>query len=355
MGKRTKLREAHRRAVDEAIIARLRAHSQPRGSPGFIDCYCQFPASYREKIESYRSLALRAPERWRCSVRSRSPVRRFLGLVQFTFTAYPVPRHLEQAWIAPVAIEGLNDGEDFRRWYIAVGQGRSLYWESAHRYLSRLETHHFVNAPDEVESIQRAFWYAFARAHNADTAVAQRVARTKLSGFSLRSSFWREAARFFAVNPTSILEMNDLIDFIRVAKQEDANFSLRGRSLPALRRRMQEWHRELRNIACGGRWHGRRQPDTAYMTENGDERLTWRFRQIKTGEGLPRKGDACRTASPRTRTCACRERFRSGRSAAKSRAARSSLVLPSSCAAMAPSRSAAASPTASRRRTKPPS
>ena len=124
--------------------------------------------------------------------------------------------------------------------------------------MSKLETHHFLTAPQIVDCPQRAFWYAFARAQVDDTKVAFRIARSKLIEFSPQSPFWKDVARYFAHNQVSTPEMNDLIDFFQAAYQEDDSFSLTGRTLPALRRRMEEWHRALRErkIVFGGAWAG---------------------------------------------------------------------------------------------------
>src|SRR3954471_21636843 len=105
MGKKTRLREAQKRAVEHAMAARLRERSGSKNRPGFIETYCDFPPLYRERIERYRELALRAPESWRCGLRVRSPEQRFLDLVRHTFAAYPVPRHLESAWLADPAAD----------------------------------------------------------------------------------------------------------------------------------------------------------------------------------------------------------------------------------------------------------
>src|SRR6476660_6754284 len=279
MGKRTKLREAQKLAAEHAIAARLREHSGAKKRPGFIEIYCDFPSRYRERIERYRAYALRAPESWRCRLRARSPERRFLDLVRSTFAAYPVAQHLENAWLSdpqtevnPMGAPGGDFDEeflgpaDFRRWYIAVAQGDSLYAEAIHGYMTRIETHHFVNAPDDIGVTQRAFWYAFARAQTHDPAVALRVSRTRLVGFGVDCKFWQDAARFFARNPTGVLEMNDLIDFIEAAWQADETFSLAGRTLPALRERMNAWHRAVRRTADGLAWAGAALPNTSYET-----------------------------------------------------------------------------------------
>jgi hypothetical protein len=299
MGKQTKLREAQRRAAEQALAVRLRVHAPAKSEPAFINTYSQFAPAYRHRIEAHRDFALRAPEAWRCRLRVRSPELRFRELVRHTFAKYPVPCHLENAWLreAPgawlgVVAEGVEGAEpaDFRRWYIIVGRGGSLHREAMHRFLSKLETHHFINAPDDVDMTQRAFWYAIARAQAGDEAIALRIARTKLVGFSVASVFWRDAARFFAQNPAAIHEMNDLIDFINAAKQHDDSFSLKGRSLPALRRRMVLWHRLRREEVSGVRWCGHRRPNAEYVIGIGNERAVWRFRQIKTSGSLVQEG-----------------------------------------------------------------
>src|SRR5262245_1489723 len=99
MGKKIRLYEAQLKAADRVIKATLRARSRVRTGPGFIGAYSEFSPFYQAKIEAYRDRALRAPELWRCRLRSRSPERRFLELVRFAFARYRVPRHLEHIWI----------------------------------------------------------------------------------------------------------------------------------------------------------------------------------------------------------------------------------------------------------------
>lgn len=279
------------------MAARLRAHARPTSGPAFIVSYGDFPPAYRERIEPYRALAVRPPEAWRCRLRCRAPERRFLELVEFTFARYLVADHLKNAWIATanaryqlavaLDIAPADDRSDLQRWYIIAASGGSLYKEATHRYLTKLETHHFVSAPAEITSTRRAFWYAIARAEG-DELVACRVARSKLDAYPVISPFWRDVARFFARHCIAVLEMNDLVDYIHVARLQDPRFSLKGRSLPALRRRMAEWHRVLQEVEGGGRWHGHRLPDAVYGDGNGQP--VWRFRQIKTGAELAEEG-----------------------------------------------------------------
>jgi hypothetical protein len=308
MGKRNRLKQAGRDEARNALATVLRRHAG-RPEEAVAETFADFSPERRRAVDAFRTRALRDPWDWRCRMKSRSEERRFLDLVRFCFARYRVAPHLENLWLADIAddfVDGVAavdarrprrfDRPDLRAWYIVAAQGGSLYREAARTYLTRLETHHFLSAPPEIESAGRAFWYAFARAEAEDRAAALRVARSKLANFSAASSFWKEAARMFARHALAVNEIDDLVDFLRAAKAEDENFSLKGRSLGSLRRRMEEWHRALykERAICGGAWPGRAIPDVEYKTGGEQKRAIWRFRQIKTGNDLFREGQRMR-------------------------------------------------------------
>jgi hypothetical protein len=303
MGKKLKSREARRRDVDRVICAVLEAHSKRNVGPRAVERYDSFTEAYHTKIKALRGYALRAPEDWRCRIKSRSEERRFIDLVRFSFARYRVAAHLENAWIDEFTDDLVDRvGElpytpashrvDLRRWYLVAAQGGSLYKKYTSAYLTKLETHHFLTAPDEVTSSQQALWYAVARAQTERCEIARRIGQSQLVRYSIASTWWKEVARFFARNPVPLHEMNDLIDYLRVAKAENAGMSLKGRSLHALQRRRGEWHRALRkhNAIGGGSWAGRPIPDVDYEAGSEKKKAVWRFRQIKTGNELFREG-----------------------------------------------------------------
>jgi PcfJ-like protein len=305
MGKKIRFKEARRRQAENVVCAVLQAHAKRKTAP-VVATHCDdFKPQYRDKLHAYRAFALCRPQDWHCRLKSRSEERRFIDLVRFTFARFPVPAHLERLWIEGVEDDFVDDvraralraGErsrtpDLIRWYIVAAQGGSLHKQASHPYMSRLETHHFLNAPSDLITGQAAFWYAIARAQTDHAPVARKIAQTRLRDFSVASTFWKEIARFFVRNETTIAEMNDLIDFIALARAEDETFSLKGRTLLALRRRMEQWHRALakQHAICGGAWIGRAIPDAAYAAGKDDKKAVWRFRQIKTGNDLFREG-----------------------------------------------------------------
>ena len=304
MGKRIRAREAQRRRDDNVVRAVLKSHSEkvgPRTRAYAPDCFDEFDYQYRKKVDALRGYTLRPPTDWRCRIKSKSEEKRFLDLVRFSFARYRVPAHLEHVWIDddfggptmpdPVTARGV-EGPDLLRWYLVAAQGGSLYKQEAHPWLSKQECHHFLNAPADVSYVRRAMWYAIARAQSDRKAAALNVAHSRIGCYPIAWSWWKEVARFFARNPTTVDEIDDLADFLFVAKQEDAVFTLKGRTLATLRRRMEDWHRALRKSQAigGGAWAGSPLPDIDYEVGKAHHRAIWRFRQIKTGNDLYQEG-----------------------------------------------------------------
>jgi len=301
MGKKLRRREARRREADRAWRAELEAHSRAEPRARGAEHPDEFRDEYRDTLKVMRGYALRAPEDWRCRIKSRDEDKRFIDLVRFAFGRYRVVAHLENAWIDYFAddfvdrVTPLPDDQANRtmlRWYLAAAQGGSLYKQHASPYLTKLETHHFLTTPKEVTTSRQALWYAVARAQSDHAGMPLAISRSYLLTYSIASTWWKEVARFFAREPTARHQMHDLIDYLRVAKTENPAFSLKGRSLASLQRRMEEWHRALRtsNEIGGGVWAGAPIPDVEYETGSKDKKAIWRFRQIKTGNELFREG-----------------------------------------------------------------
>src|SRR5262249_45996386 len=204
MGKKLKSREARRRDVERAVCAVLEAHSKRDVGPRAIERYDDFNAEDPEKIKTLRGYALRAPEDWRCRIKSRSEERRFIDLVRFSFARYRVAAHLEHAWINEFTDDLVDRvGElpdtpsrhwnrpDLRRWYLVAAQGGSLYKLYTSPYLTKLETHHFLTAPNDITSSQLALWYAVARAQTERIEIARRIGQSPLARHSIASNWWR--------------------------------------------------------------------------------------------------------------------------------------------------------------------
>ena len=86
---------------------------------------------------------------------------------------------------------------------------------------------------------------------------------------------------------------DDLVDFLFVAKQEDADFLAQGphaRDAAAAHGGLAPRAAQAARAIGGGAWAGSPLPDVDYETGSEPHRAIWRFRQIKTGNELFREG-----------------------------------------------------------------
>ena len=278
MGKRTKLREAQSIAIEQALAARLRDHKRTHSQ---ALTWCDLEPYDIARLGSYWDLAVRKPQDWRGSPRLRDTGSRLLDFVRFVFTDYPVPRILEQAWLA----DGPGAGApDFCYWYIMVGRGFSLYREGGGEWLSRAELHRFLNAPSAVGSPQAATWYAVALPHAARPKVAIKIARSGINRFPSSSGYWRAAACFLARNPTHRHEMTELISFLRECERAGSPFALEGRTLESLRVHVRRWRQRAWILPRS--WAGCSVPNREYVVDGA----IWRFRQIRSDHQLFEEG-----------------------------------------------------------------
>lgn len=226
--------ERQRNSVYDATLRRVCTVARPA------------PNIQRAIEEAHRGLglAVRDAASWRPKLKTRDPGRLRLAAARHLFALYPVPSSLERIWLDS---GGLDADEVMLRksWYVAAAGGGSLFKAGASQWLSRKEVHWFLNPPAEL-GFEEAFWQAIARGLTEDIGLALRIARSKIARSPRDDiAFWREAARFFCLNPVPLNEIEDLCDFLVACREQNGGYGLKGRSLNALRRAMGEWHHDL--------------------------------------------------------------------------------------------------------------
>lgn len=230
--------ERERIAAYEATLRRV--HPSARPAP-------DFDRALRDVKRGFENDIVRDAWAWRPKLKTRDAARLQLAAARHLFARYAVPAHLEAVWLGTV---GLADEEVRlrKRWYVAAARGESLYKGGASVWLSRKEVHAFLNPPGELD-FEQAFWVAIMRSYTDDLGLALRIARSKVARAPRSElAFWREVARFFVANPAPLEEIDDLCDYLGDRHRRDASYGLKGRTLISLRRRMEEWHRDLAAI-----------------------------------------------------------------------------------------------------------
>ena len=251
--------EAERARAEAFDVSLRRVSQQRRPAP-------DFEKAIQEAKRGFASDIVRDAWAWKPQMKSRDPARLRLAAARYLFARYPVAAHLEQIWIGS---DRLDRAEILlrKRWYVAAARGDSLYRAGARDWLSRKETHVFLNPPGRL-SFEAAFWHAIARTYTSDAGLALRIAHSKIARTPrAQLGFWREVARFFATHPATLAQMDDLCDFLAECYRQNRSYSLKGRTLASLTRQMRDWHRDLvmihridaaRRRAEGGRQNARR-------------------------------------------------------------------------------------------------
>lgn len=273
--------------------------------------------NFAELLDPWKSSFVRSPEGFVSKLKSSDPARRLRELARHVFALYPVPPVLAHVWdslapsapgarldlarrrrggapAAPVARSGI----DFRDWHVCVATGGSLHKAHAKAFLTKQETHTFLNCRHEL-NCEQALRFAVAVRAGASDGIALRLARSKLSEMPF-DEHWRGFVRFLAAHPpASVQQCSDLCDYLAAMRRERPEFTLFGQGLTiaSLLRRMDDWHRDLRRIKALGdaQWSGHAIEDCSF--ERKDEQghaVYWDFRQILNTKDLAAEGNAQR-------------------------------------------------------------
>ena len=292
-------------AREERIVGTLRSHASQKKKR--IE-----PLTHQQVdfglIHTYRDYWIKRPDTWinRHKTKNKDTLR--IDMIRHVFGIYSCPRFLENVWLPSendntqrrawnrTPRETRKDQSEFISWYLAVAQGKSLYKECTKGILSKKETHMFLSAPSEFNVKQNIWWARAFSESNGDVGLAGKIARSNLVYKDFKNEFWISVMRFFVRFPTTIAEMNDLMDYFVFMLEENENYSLKGRSLEAVRKQCEVWHRFLnkQKTIGGGTWEGCPLDDWMYVQGKDENKIHWFMRQIKTGNDLLKEGQAMR-------------------------------------------------------------
>lgn len=250
-----------------------------------------------EDIKDYRAFFLRSDKDFVVKTKSKERAKQVKELVRYVFNKYTVPDFLTNVWIES-SNNLIRKQFDFKKWYICVATGGSLYKEITKEFLTKKETHTFLTCAHKV-NVEEALVYAIAKCEGANDGLALRIARSKIKDHAL-TEFFKQNIRWFVKNtPESIAQINDLIDFLLFKRQESPTFSLMGSgfTLHSLIKKMHDWHYDLRRLKAIGEayWEGHPIDNAIYNFKNEQNvEYNWHFYQIKSAKELQQEGNAQR-------------------------------------------------------------
>jgi hypothetical protein len=213
-------------------------------------------------IDALLMLALRH-EAWSRPLeawRPETPVARqqFGALARHLLTDYYVPAFLDAAWF-----EGFTaHGEQHRNWFLHIGGGQNIRTADVPVRLTKMAAHHFLQAPDEI-SIVAALRWGQTLGLGGDAYLARAIAGSRLGSILPDEPFWASVIHLFVNNPTmDTAWVGPIVDYVYTQKfgeqaidapnqpkefsdAPEPEFTMKGRTLAALHKRVQEWHEQL--------------------------------------------------------------------------------------------------------------
>jgi len=248
--------------------------------------------NFRKAIEEaelgFSGEVVRDPRSWQPQMKTRDASRLRVAAARHLFSLYPVPAFLERVWLDDTGL-GAEEVRLRKQWYVTAARGGSLYKAGASTWLTRKEVHAFLN-PSNGLGFNEAFWEAIARSYASDPAMALRIARSKIALVSRGEvDFWRGVVRFFCANPAPVETIDDLCDYLSECRRRDPHYSLEGRALPALTRRMHEWHHD---IAAIERIEAMRRRARGHVAQTWATDAAWSGSSLADWEWMPSSKDA---------------------------------------------------------------
>lgn len=251
---------------------------------------------------------LEAPETWTVP---QSPLRsQFASLVRHLFCRYATPEFMDTAWFEGFSLEG----DQHRDWFLHVGSGQNIRTANLPVRLTKMAAHRFLEAPRDV-SIVAALRWGQTCGIGGDEALARAIAETKLGRMLPDEPFWASVIHFFVNNPClELSRIGPVVDFIghqrfgeramgfpaqpfNPADAAEPDLTMKGRTLPALWKRVEEWHallaKESRRVCAPWEPSGIESFETEEREPHGGVN-TWVIVELLTGRALLEEGSEMR-------------------------------------------------------------
>lgn len=260
-------------------------------------------------LAQQHDLWLRSPEDWRPTTHNKH--RQFGALARHLLADYPVPGFFDAAWFEGATAEARRH----RIWFRHIGIGKNIRTADLPLPLTSRGAHLFLLAPGDL-SIDAAMRWGQAQALGAEPRLCRALVATRLAEPQEDEEFWKSVLHFFVNNPMlDPHHVGPIIDFIHnrrfqvqpvrgpfgdmVTGIPEPLFSMKGRSVPALLLRVEEWHRELNREKRKAQLEWEPRPDIhpfEYVECDHEEHpiLYWTIHELTSRQELQEEGKTMR-------------------------------------------------------------
>jgi len=232
--------------------------------------------------------------------------RQIKSIARHLFCVYPIPKFMDNIW--------LNDPSEWHiNLFIHLGKGWSpRKFADLPVPLSKKESIHFLLAPENYTPIEAIVW-AKVFAHGGD----ERLVRPMMESRIVRNlenktwEFWETVLKFFVEQPlldiNNIAPICDYINYVKfesrtqprpgggwiTIKPENPDFKVNGRTVQALVRGMERWHKEMGSSKTKinfKNWEGFKIDNYEVSYGKDEKRKTYSFTQLLSETSLKTEG-----------------------------------------------------------------
>lgn len=250
-------------------------------------------------IASKASYWIRPIETWK--PRGTSARRQFSSLLRHLFVKYQMPRFFDSVWL----VNYTPECEDWREWYLEVGQGQNIRNCRLPVSYSKKMAHFFMQAPQDLTILQALRW-GQVLGMGGDPGLGRAIMQSPFPKELSNDQFWTTVIQWL-IHHASLdrRQIQSIVEFLRyqrfgvftipgdngVYDEVDApapDYSIKGRTPRSLLRDVADWHREQEQKSkipeCTWDASGIREFD--FEDEN-----RWMIREILTSDDLVTEGN----------------------------------------------------------------
>lgn len=300
--------------------------------------------NFKMMISRFSNFYYKDPDSYVKRIKSTNLERVFLDFIEFTFCKYDCHSSFKNVWyeVSNRYFKNLYtlSGSDkeykeksleniarnysfsyayFLQLFLSQVSGGSVYKEYFKGIFTKKESSIIIKPKMKDFSVEENMVFAIAYQHSKNISASIRVSKSKIPSilrkvltnylkydknsffnlFGEKIAFIRSCVIFFTnIEPDSVNEIDDIMDFFLNEFEENNSFSPLGKkyTIETVRKKTESWHRELRRVRVigNGSWVGHPLDDSKYELGKEENYRIWTFSQIRKGKDLAKEGNLMR-------------------------------------------------------------
>lgn len=301
--------EKEKAAVKEKIKAVLqragRKGTKRRERKNPLDMVRQhFPGGWRV-LDALGYSTSSALDTWEPKGKGKKAI--FKSLIDHLMVKYPPPTFLYRTFYNAPQNVVREELEDFGKFFRHLAWGGSLRKLVGTNLLptplTKRMCHEFLSLPAHTPNLVAGVRTVQVKTYGGSPSMRDAIVRSRLGRFMRDEEFWATVVQWFCNQAMlDTRQVGPLVDFIMHCRNEDHNFSMKGRTALAMIRNMEEWHGVLHRLkgAPTDVYEQSGLLEGTWITKKVDRQTgmelkhVWIFKELTSAKELMQEGRAMR-------------------------------------------------------------